>query len=335
MPNAIGAIIYTSFSAVSAAFSFSVVLTGLFWPGMMLSKCRPFSNILFFISLSDFLGSVANSFGFPPNGSKLCSAQSFFYLYFLPASWLWTLLLVYQLRTLILFKSLNLSLKWMHIICWTIPLIPTLLPLSTNEYGQDDGLNEASPCVLGGNEKMKFLWIIASDTGLAFICFVLMAIWSAEIFKFCFLTEHTESFEKEISLFQSMRLYPLVLFITWVPSFVEGVLAFASLLSTSYYTVITPVLVLETQYGTIVTIIYFSQSKAARMLWMDLFRKTLSRFNMIDTTIEADFDSSRLISNVEETDEDILVQRLMSRDSMVSIYANEISGIGMSEVSTF
>ena len=169
-------IVYISFSAVSACLSFAVVLTGLFWPGLMLSKCRPFSNILFFISLCDFLGSISNSFGFPPNGSQLCSAQSFFYLYFIPASWIWTLLLVYQLRTLILFKTLYISRKSMHIICWSIPLIPALLPLSTNYYGQDDGLNEASHCALGGNVRLKFLWMITCDTGLAFICIVLMAI---------------------------------------------------------------------------------------------------------------------------------------------------------------
>jgi len=227
----------------------------------------------------------------------------------------------------------------MHFICWTIPLIPALLPLSTNYYGQDDGLNEASPCALGGNDKLKFIWIITCDTGLAFICIVLMAIWSLEIFRFCQSNKHTETFDKEISLFQSMRLYPLALFITWAPNFITGILIIANVVSTFNYTIITPVEIIATQYGTVLTIIYFSQSKASRMLWIDLFKKTTSRLFLMNHSTqseEADTDGRRLLSNMEETDEDILVQRLMGSDSIVSIYSkdNKVdgSGIRMSDV---
>jgi len=229
----------------------------------------------------------------------------------------------------------------MHIICWTIPLIPALLPLSTNDYGQDDGLNEASHCSLGGNERLKFLWIVTCDTGLAFICFLLMAIWSLEIFRFCQSNQHTEAFDKELSLFQSMRLYPLALFITWVPTFIFEILIFAGILSTFNHTVISPLQVIATQYGTILTIIYFTQSKASRMLWIDLFKKIKTRLLFMNHSGQSEEADNRLLCNIEETDEDILVQRFINnRDSTVSNYANDIkvdgsTGIRMSNISSF
>jgi hypothetical protein len=174
-----------------------VVVTGLLWPGFMLSKNKPFSTMIFFISCCDLLGSLANCIGFPQPGTASCSVQAFFCLYFIPASWLWTAMLVYQLRNLIIFKQISLTMTHVHIICWTIPLITSLLPLTTNSYGQDDFINGYSPCVLGGDVTSKLLWISTCDSGLSLILVILMAIWAVQINRYLNTVHSTDFIMKE------------------------------------------------------------------------------------------------------------------------------------------
>lgn len=69
-------------------------------------------------------------------------------------SWMWTTMLTYQLYTVFMYGSLGITAEWhMHLICWPIPIISTLLPLSTNYIGRDDDSN-LGWCYIGGNEEM-------------------------------------------------------------------------------------------------------------------------------------------------------------------------------------
>ena len=270
-------IIFTLTSAISATCSLVVVMTGLIWPRFMLSKHRPFSTMIFFISCCDIVGSVGNCIGFPQNGSTACSVQAFFYLYFIPASWLWTTMLVYQLKTLILSKQISLTMTHAHAICWSVPLIASCLPLTTNSYGQDDYLNGYSPCVLGGNSLAKLLWISTTDSGLSFMLVILMATWVVQIHIHLSRAESCDSTEKEKTLFASMKLYPLALLITWVPRFAEsvgmGIMGIHSVGKYGSQIGIIPAAILASQYGVIVCIIFFSKSASARSLWYNLFKR--------------------------------------------------------------
>eukprot|EP01035_Chromulina_nebulosa_P036418 gene36418-49056_t len=214
-------IIFISLAAMSAAFSLVILLTGLFWPGALLSKSRPFSTIVFFISLSDFCLSIMNCLGFPLNGTLQCSIQGFGLFYFPLASWLWTVMLVYQLRTLIILKSLHISMMWIHGICWGIPLILSLLPLSTNQYGMDDYASGDVACNLSGNVKTKFIWLDLCISAAAIGCLMLMAVWIVEIYLHF---RKAENAAREMSFLQIMKLYPLALMVTWLPRCVIRVL---------------------------------------------------------------------------------------------------------------
>ena len=320
--------IFIFLSAISAVFSLLVVLTGIIWPNYMLSKNRPFSAVIFFISFSDLFASIFNCFGFPQSGTELCSAQAFGYLYFIPSCWLWTLLLVFLLRTVIIHKCIQLSFTWMHCICWSIPLIPTFAPLSTNRYGQDDSLNGNAPCVFGGNVNSKYIWIVTCDTGLAFLCFVLMIIWSIEIYLFLLKSKREDTI-RERSLFNSMKLYPLALFVTWIPTFALGLATLSNPSYTDDKSLVLFIVTFATQYGTLQSIIYFSQSSVARQLWMNLLRRKfcqsqlfMSNHNNSMDTGETDYamESRRLISSCAlESDEDILVERALSRENSIEI----------------
>lgn len=306
-------------ASLSAFLSSLVVLTGLIWPGIMLSKCKPFSTIIFFISFADCCGSIINCLGFPQNGSSICSIQACAALYFAPASWLWSLVLVYQLRTLIIFKSIQLSMKWTHFICWSIPLLPTLLPLTTNSYGQDDSINGSIPCVLGGDRTTKFIWIGATNVGIAFLSFVFMVIWTIQIHLHISNCNH-DSY-REQKLLNSMIFYPVALFVTWFPNCVCVLLINARTID---YGSNFPYIVfcLSSQYGTLLAIIFFSGSSVSRMLWLNLLRRICLKLLRVFGSRDSMASSSRLSMMVE--DEKLIdVECLESMENLLVLHAME------------
>ena len=104
-------VVFIGFSALSAACSASIVLTGLVFPSIMLSPQHPFSNILFMIALADMIACIGLSFGYPREGSNLCTTQAFLAMMFLPATWLWSSALVYQMHCMIIYKQLFLNMN--------------------------------------------------------------------------------------------------------------------------------------------------------------------------------------------------------------------------------
>ena len=264
---------YIFLASLSAFLSLMVVLTGLIWPEIMLAKSKPFSTIIFFISFADFCGSVMNCLGFPLKGSDMCSTQAAVGIfYFTPASWLWSLMLVYQLRTLIIFKSIHLSINWMHFLCWSVPLLPTFLPLTTNSYGQDDSQNGFVPCTLGGNPTTKFIWIDTVRTGIAFLCFFFMTIWSMEIYFYILRSDSNDNILRERKLFHSMKLYPTTLFITWFPSFLCVILINAKVLGVNSVFILVS-FVISSQCGSLLAIVFFTRSSVSRLLWFNFMKR--------------------------------------------------------------
>ena len=305
-------IIFISFAAISASFSFTILLTGLLWPNVLLSKSRPFSTTVFFISLSDFCVSIMNCLGFPLNGTLQCSIQAFGLFYFPCASWLWTVMLVFQLKTLIISKHLQISMSWIHVICWVVPLVLSLLPLSTNQYGTDDYGNGNLTCDLWGNTTTKFIWLDLSSSGAALVCIILMAIWTFKIYAHFRLA--TDS-AREMSFLNIMRLYPLALLFTWLPRCLSFFLISVDILQLNAHSAYLAgyFFILSTQYGTLTSLIYFTQSPASRMLWVNLLRRIFfQHFGMsLRDASEVTFPFPEESSDVANSIEDVLVVRAM------------------------
>eukprot|EP01035_Chromulina_nebulosa_P040064 gene40064-54163_t len=76
-----------------------------------------------------------SSFSFPPGGSVLCWIQGIVQLYFTVCSWLWTLVLSYTIYSVIAEGKLWFKLWHVQSLCWIMPIILALLPLTTNTYG--------------------------------------------------------------------------------------------------------------------------------------------------------------------------------------------------------
>jgi hypothetical protein len=254
--------------ALSTLCSGAVVATGLTFPSMMLSRNHPFSNIIFIISLCDMAGSIAFMFGFPYAGTTLCTAQSFLLFFFLPASWLWTAALVYQLRCMILFKRLSVSMFTLHCYCWSAALIVALLPLSQNQYGEDDDLSGRALCVLQSNNRhQKFFWVFGLFFGLLLGCVVLMVSWMAHV-RWRLRFGGLQQDNKEIVIYRATRLYPMAMLLTWLLSIFVSIMLVTN--DSYHLQFIQFGEIAQTQCGTLFALIFFFNSKLTRNRWKDL-----------------------------------------------------------------
>lgn len=274
--------LFVIFAAVAAVASGSVVVTGLVFPSLLLSSTKPFSVMVFFISLCDMIYSIAESFGFVHKSNILCGYQGFLFLFFGSAAWSWTAMLVFQLHSMIVRHEMTMSLFWIHIICWSLPCIPGLLPLSTNDYGIDDDYSGELPCTLSGNTASKWLWIIITFRGGLFWSILIMSI---SLFR---VHWHFESASKsnegvnarELALYNSMKMYPLAMFLTLIWTLIVVI----CIETTGHvYTLTRFALIVGTQYGTAIAVIFYCNSSALSRWKRLLFRNANSSVDKLTT----------------------------------------------------
>eukprot|EP01036_Dinobryon_divergens_P037773 gene37773-49481_t len=210
--------------------------------------------------------------------------------------------------------------SWMHCICWSIPLLLSFLPLSTNRYGADDEQDGNIPCDLNGSPSTKYIWLDTCLTGVAFFCFLLMAAWTCEIYIYCRkrsggggnLTAGNK-LEREMSFLNIMKFYPLALLITWMPRFAITITITAKLVTlTEGASIASYFFIVSTQYGTLSAIIYFSSSPVSRMLWLRLLKRITSYFYFFENgevLEDVGSDDQLICQDAADNDEDALVNQ--------------------------
>ena len=270
-------ICYILFGAISAAFAFTVVLTGLIFPSIMLTKYNLFSNIIFIISLCDMIAGIGYSFGYPDDGTSLCSIQSFICLFFVPSSWLWTLALVYQLRCMIIYKKVFIKIHHLHMICWSISILIALLPLSTSSYGLNDYLSGDITCFLKGHNHIY--WLVGLYFPILLISITSMITCIISIWYYIKSNATIDNdLKREKVLFQSLYWYPIALIVFWIADVIV-VWFFITNVSKNILVLEVSVLI-TTQYGTICAIIFFTGSKLVRQKWYEVVFKPIINRNI-------------------------------------------------------
>ena len=259
-------IVFVFSACISAVFSASVVLSGIVFPDLIAPR-RIFSHILFFISLSDLLGSIANIIGFPDRSSLTCHVQAFLTLEFFPASWMWTLSLCFQLRCVMIFNKVWLRVKHIHLVIWVLSLLLALVPLATNIYGQDDQVYGLYPCALGGDASAGEIWA-TTNFGILFllICFIMMA-FKYEVGQY-FSQQAAPMTDKIRNIYSALRWYPICMFLVWFPMTTIFFINTTNTFPSRIY--VEPFVVLSTQYGTILAILFFRSNKSIRLRWQRL-----------------------------------------------------------------
>lgn len=284
------------FGALSFASSSIVVLTSAAFPQMIRGKT--FQHLITMASLCDALGSFSLMLGYPSNDNPLCAFQGGGIYFFFRASWLWILLLTYELYSMVLSGALAISSLWKaHAVIWSLSLALELSLLSTNDYGQDDELSGLSTCaLLFTNSPTKAyngaIW------GASTFYFILIAVMCAMTY---FSSRVWWKYSKQRDMFRNypviqnaidvLWMYPVGLLVAWVPL---GALKLFHTFNSSQFvrngstsTVhvqfdITLMLINVTiawsgLYGTFLSAIFFYKSKEARHRWSDSFKRFKSR----------------------------------------------------------
>lgn len=209
--------IFQSCSGIATFSSLLVVLTGLLFPSMVRNSFM--MHLICVISLCDFFSTcVFFLFGYPEAFSTSCTIQGAVGTFFFPASWTFTSFMCYQLRCLLINKEVWISLKWIHIITWSITSLVTFVPLLFDvEFGEDDKYSKESPCNIVTNNNNVNIYIVF-DTWLSIlvISFILMFYWSIEVAMY-FKREGIDNSYRMYNIYTSIILYPLGLVIVWLP----------------------------------------------------------------------------------------------------------------------
>ena len=257
--------VFISFSVISMCCSGSVLATVIMFPEM---KKRLFMKIIVYISLSDLLSSFVSSFGYPVDRTVLCQSQAFFAVYFFVSSWLWTTMLAHQLYSVATKAKFGLRHRYMHIVCWVVPLLCSLLPLSTNRYGRDDDDGDPSSwCYLAGNNTSSATWNIITFIVPLFMCILIMFFYSCRtLWLYYSLGLNRPDLYATV---HALMLYPLGMIVSWGPNlvFILYVIANPGPHSPHYILTADVVSILCTQNGTITALIFFYKSKEARLRW--------------------------------------------------------------------
>jgi hypothetical protein len=264
-----GVIVLQVAAIISVLCSCSVLLTAALFPTM---RKKLFMQIICYISVADLVGNALYIPSYrPSNGSFGCSLEGFINLYAYPVSWLWTTVLMYFLYSLAIKGKLPLSLPIFHVVCWLVPLLFTLLNLTTNTYGRSDDYPDYEVCVLTGDYHDGTIWHTVTYDCLWLACIVVMAYMYCRIL--CLRrSELAISEEKFKHATKTLGKYPIALFVFWFPHMLS-VFALRLVLEryhvTEYYVAS---LAIKISHGTATTLIFFFDSSEARYNWLTLFQ---------------------------------------------------------------
>lgn len=289
-------------ASLSNALTGIVVLTFLVFPSMRRNKI--FMEIIACMASCNFLGTLPFSFTvYPRNGTALCYIEAFLYLYFYPVSWLYTLLLTYLLRGLAVHGRLLVSRAFLHSFCLGIPLVLTLLMLTTNIYGVEPQDQGKEICTYSGNPYTGFVWHISSFYTLYLLCCALMLGFLLELR----YLEHTGDSRVTSKTFQvakqSLVWYPFAMFVSWIPRVIF-------ILALGYHVSSPPrgpfpdaLRCLRNLSGAFIAAIFFWKCPEARGLWLRLL--------VPSTAVKTNQNQHE--ESVEYTDDDLPIDEELSR----------------------
>jgi hypothetical protein len=190
---------------------------------------KSYNQLIYFIAISDFFSAVGGLFGISKNGTWNCFIQSFLTNYFPLTSIFWTVVISYLLYDVL--QKPHLKRKkhgidvenWVHLLCWGWPLLLSVLPLTTTDYGTFDG--EDGWCFLrprDGSPKWTFrFWLFAAFFAWVYIA---IAIFSLFIFYVGYVVTSPSGYLQTDSIIartirkaiNKLIWYPLIILTSWV-----------------------------------------------------------------------------------------------------------------------
>ena len=259
---------------ISSVFGFLVCVTVLIFPEL---RNLRYVELVLYVTINDLFASTGIALGPTQNGSFGCWYQGITTNFNYLAAIFWTVIITYQVW-LVVFKGIIIKdLTYAHAICWGIPLIVTLLPLSTSTYANPD--DEADWCFVAETSYSpnwsQLFWFIAAFYGW---------IWLAMIANVAFIASIVYRFyrmqivpNQVRSTVRKLLLYPIIITICWSLSACNDM-----------YTTLHPepnsakwnvfrgvANILSIAQGFLFAVVFFSMNPLVRDCWYDLYITTL------------------------------------------------------------
>jgi hypothetical protein len=197
------------------------------------------------------------------DGSSWCTAQGFLNLYFYPASWVWTTVLMCFLFQLATGKK-PFSEVFIHLIGWGVPSVTTLLVLTTNSFGRFSSNDDNDVCTIGGPYETAFFWHVFSYYGLFVVCLIVMLTlyWKILNIQYHYHVAVSEQMMKLV--LDSLQLYPFFMVLCWSPEIIAFIVQFIDDNDQLYHYA----LIFKLTNGFFTTCVFFGKSQHARKLWL-------------------------------------------------------------------
>ena len=116
---------------LSSVASLAVCVTTLVFPEL---RNLRYIELVCYVSVNELLASIGAAIGPTQNGSFACWFQGITTNANYLSATLWATLITYQIWLVVYRQTVIKDLTFAHIICWGIPLLVSLLPLSTSTY---------------------------------------------------------------------------------------------------------------------------------------------------------------------------------------------------------
>lgn len=261
---------------------------------------KPFMFPIYMIAISDTMVSLSYSFGYPMQG-PLCSVQAFIFMLFGRASWLFTLLLIYQLFCLAIYHKVYLSNRFSFKLVWSVTIFAQTLPFCFKTwYGIANNLAGSQSCYFNGDNREVFIFLWVCEQ---IVVFSLLIAFSLRIIVHGYYQSRQQSVTiQNASLIPisktiktTMVLYPLSMLMSWSPSIVYIFINNSNYLK-GCFRYPHPVYVFDwinmliPLYGFFLSIIFYTRTKNARDEWIQLFKSsytyTMNRENKIKGSVD-------------------------------------------------
>eukprot|EP01041_Mallomonas_annulata_P002885 gene2885-5663_t len=179
--------------------------------------------MVFYAALSDFIASIATSFGELEDSTDICVVQGVMSNVFPLASVFWTLAITYLLyANVVLLKPFQIT-RYLHMMCWGFPTLITLFIYTTNRIGLPDPDN-VGWCFVG-NTSSSPGWSMSFWTMMSFYVWIFLAIVAMIAI---LILIHIETGKMKASRSRimsnntaqitvtSVYIYPAVVFLCWI-----------------------------------------------------------------------------------------------------------------------
>ncbi len=185
-------------------------------------RLKSYNKIIFYIALCDSLSSLGGLLGISKNGTFQCSIQTILTNIFPLAGIFWTTVISCILFTII--HKINVGNHeitfewWVHLICWGIPTLVTLLPLSTEDYGTHDG--EDGWCFLRPRDDSPpwtyNFWVFAAFFGwvyLALMIYIALILYISLVMPRISTGQSTKAMIRRV--LHKLIWYPIIILVSW------------------------------------------------------------------------------------------------------------------------